>query len=956
MQLPVVDSFLWFIRIAAIVLVVIGAFNSITDGRLDAQEWRNLIVIGVAQGSVYALIALGYTMVYGVLRFINFAHGEVFMIGAITGFFVSERIAESSLWADQPWVSLFIVLICCMTVSTLVAMLLERVAYRPLRGAPRLVPFITAIGASFFLQYTIAGLFGVDVKKYPDVEVLNGKLEFIGIEIQKTQLLAVVSALIMMVGLQLFVDRSRTGRAMRAVAEDQEMARLMGIDVDRTISLVFAIGGAMAGAAGLLFGLVFENVNFLTGFLPGIKAFTAAVLGGIGNMAGAALGGLTIGSVESLGPSLVLSGLDIPAAHQLKDVVAFLALVLILIFRPTGILGERVSDERGEAAPKRAQAAAATLAEGELLPAREVDIRRGLRLGLVAGLATVFVSAIGMVEKFSERDIVGDMSLGTLLLVAVPLVVGFVAATAPPRMEGFAAARPGPLNLLAGLGVGLLNAAVMSVFILLIDTFEVRDVFVNITPALVDEGGPQLLTYGKDLPAGLVAVLGVSVALGVAAGAMHLLPTRWRKAVLTGVITATGFGLLQPLVNQLLRGTEEELDILTEPLREFLYKSSGALTWAGAVALAVIGFGMYALRTRPEGTPLRKRIEAMPTRPRRITQLAILAAVTLVLGELPQVLGPFYSEVLNLVGIFLVMALGLNIVVGYAGMLDLGYVAFFAIGAYTTALLTSPASSFDLQWNFWLALPFVVAVSAVAGLLVATPVLRMRGDYLAIVTLGFGEIVRILFLSDAMKGTFGGAQGITRVPDVVIGPVEFRGPQAFLYLLFALVLLTVYVSYALQDSRVGRAWMAMREDEVVAEAMGVNIVAAKLSAFAIGSVLAGLGGALYATKIGSVFPQTFDVVISITVLVIIIVGGMASIRGVMLGALALVGLPELLREFEEYRFLLYGALLIFMMLRRPEGFIPSRRRAMELHEEDIQQDAWLRAEVEEDAVAVGAES
>jgi branched-chain amino acid transport system permease protein len=344
-QLPVVDSFLWFVRIAAIVVVVIGAFNSLTSGRLDGQQWRNLIVIGVAQGSVYALIALGYTMVYGVLRFINFAHGEVFMIGAITGFFVSDRLAESSLWNDQPFVALFIVLVCCMTVSTLVAVTLERVAYRPLRGAPRLVPFITAIGASFFLQYAIGGLFGVDVKKYPDVEVLNGQFAFWGLEIRKVHVLVIVSAVVMMLGLQLFVERSRAGRAMRAVAEDQEMARLMGIDVDRTISLVFGIGGAMAGAAGLLFGLVFENVFYLSGFLPGIKAFTAAVLGGIGNIRGAMLGGLALGIIESLGVTvLAVTGPTTGFGIAYKDMIAFGVLIVTLVFRPTGILGERVAE------------------------------------------------------------------------------------------------------------------------------------------------------------------------------------------------------------------------------------------------------------------------------------------------------------------------------------------------------------------------------------------------------------------------------------------------------------------------------------------------------------------------------------------------------------------------------------------------------------------------------------
>jgi branched-chain amino acid transport system permease protein len=346
LQLPWVDGFLWLIRILAVVLIVWGSFNSLTSGRLSGQQWRDLIVFGVAQGSIYALIALGYTMVYGVLRFINFAHGEVFMIGGMTGFYVSDAMAGTALWDGQPFMALFIVLIACMAVSTLVAVMLERVAYRPLRGAPRLIPFITAIGASFFLQYAVAGLFGTDVKTYPEVDVLVGSVSFLGFRIQKAQLLVIVAAVVMMIGLYYFVEKTRTGRAMRAVAEDQETARLMGIDVDRTISLVFAVGGAMAGAAGLLFGLVFRNVFYLTGFLAGIKAFTAAVLGGIGNIVGAMLGGLTLGTVESLGPSLVLTGLGIPSAHQLKDVVAFLALVLILIFRPSGILGERVGEER----------------------------------------------------------------------------------------------------------------------------------------------------------------------------------------------------------------------------------------------------------------------------------------------------------------------------------------------------------------------------------------------------------------------------------------------------------------------------------------------------------------------------------------------------------------------------------------------------------------------------------
>jgi branched-chain amino acid transport system permease protein len=345
-KLDVVDIFLWLVRVAALVIIVWGAFFSLTSGRLGGAQWANLVLFGIAQGSVYALIALGYTMVYGVLGFINFAHGEVFMWGAMVGYFVANALSRAGLWNEQPFVSLAIVLVASMATSTSVAVLLERVAYRRLRGAPRLIPLITSIGASFFLQYAALGLFGAGIKTYPAVAALSGQLEILGIRMVKSQALVIGVALMMMVGLYQFVERTKTGRALRAVAEDKEIAALMGVDVDRTIVLTFAVGGAMAGVAGLLWGIVFRTVFFFTGFLPGIKAFTSAVLGGIGNIVGAMLGGLLLGVFESLGPSLILTGLGIPSAHQLKDVVAFVALVLVLIFKPTGLMGERLAEER----------------------------------------------------------------------------------------------------------------------------------------------------------------------------------------------------------------------------------------------------------------------------------------------------------------------------------------------------------------------------------------------------------------------------------------------------------------------------------------------------------------------------------------------------------------------------------------------------------------------------------
>lgn len=337
----------WSIGALAIGLILIGGLRSLASGRLTPAQWRDLVVFGLAQGSVYALIALGYTMVYGVLGFINFAHGEVFMSGAMVGFYAARELDRLGMWDRQPLLSLMLVLLVCVTTSMLVAVLVERVAYRPLRGAPRLIPLITSIGASFFLQYAFSGLFGAGIKSWPQSTPLTGFIQLGAFRILRTQALVIVAAVVMMLGLYYFVERTKIGKTLRAVAEDKEIAALMGINVDRAIVMTFAVGGAMAGAAALLYSLVFRQVYWFTGFFPGIKAFTSAVIGGIGNIVGAMVGGLLLGILESLGPSLVLGGFNIPAFTQLKDVVAFLALVLVLILRPTGIMGERLSEERG---------------------------------------------------------------------------------------------------------------------------------------------------------------------------------------------------------------------------------------------------------------------------------------------------------------------------------------------------------------------------------------------------------------------------------------------------------------------------------------------------------------------------------------------------------------------------------------------------------------------------------
>jgi branched-chain amino acid transport system permease protein len=395
------DSFLWAIRVMAIFIVVWGFVGTIALGMegngLTLDAWKQLIVSGLAQGSMYGLIALGYSMVYGVLGFINFAHGEVFMVGAVVGYFTADALEQVGLWESNFIIAIILVILASIASSTFTAVLIERIAYRPLRRSPRLIPLITSIGVSFFLQNAVLLLIGPAVRSYPSApDWLREQRNILGFQVSGTIVAVVVIAAVSMVGLWLFVERSAIGKAMRAVAEDKEIAALMGINVDRVIVITFAVGGAMAGVGAILWGLLFRGVSYITGFLPGIKAFTAAVLGGIGNIVGAFFGGILLGLFEGIGPNVVLRGLawqvptalgitliiaggvvvaaaralkrhgmvvvgaaavllgvagvlgwsvEIPGLSQLKDVVAFTALVLVLIFKPAGLFGEQLGSE-----------------------------------------------------------------------------------------------------------------------------------------------------------------------------------------------------------------------------------------------------------------------------------------------------------------------------------------------------------------------------------------------------------------------------------------------------------------------------------------------------------------------------------------------------------------------------------------------------------------------------------
>jgi branched-chain amino acid transport system permease protein len=306
---------------------------------------------GIVLGFMYALIALGYTMVYGVLEFINFAHSEIFVIGAFVGVEILLGLqASGSLAALHPAFVLFVILIAGMLCSGLIAMGLERVAYRPLRGAPRLVPLISAIGASFFLQDFIRFVESLwrntFYLSYPSLDLLETSLKFgAAVEMPIKSLLVIATALLMLFFLYFFVNRTKLGTAIRAVAQDPATASLMGIPVNRMIALTFFVGGAMGGAAGVLFGLQYSLVNPYTGFFPGLKAFTAAVLGGIGNIPGAVLGGIILGLLEAFAASYLSILTDGAFGAEYKDLFAFAVLILILILRPKGLMGERVREE-----------------------------------------------------------------------------------------------------------------------------------------------------------------------------------------------------------------------------------------------------------------------------------------------------------------------------------------------------------------------------------------------------------------------------------------------------------------------------------------------------------------------------------------------------------------------------------------------------------------------------------
>jgi branched-chain amino acid transport system permease protein len=536
-----------------------------------------------------------------------------------------------------------------------------------------------------------------------------------------------------------------------------------------------------------------------------------------------------------------------------------------------------------------------------------------LSAGFIAGCIAILVSLVGLVESFSDSYIIqGLITVGEIILYISLILLVFTS------IQKISFASLGKKTAFSAL-MGLITGVMLSLLVIIGSSTNIREMFINASPALFD-----LLTRGVPLPLGAVVPPIICIIVAWATLGVSQLPDRFRKPVIMGFLWVVLLGTLRDQILLIFVLQQEPIRTI---LRFLLFAQSG-LSLIGAVIIFGLTAGSYyysSIRAPKAKTNLTTQAQ----KKRRIVLFMFLGLIILIL---PQVLGLFFTEILDSTGLFIMMGLGLNIVVGFAGLLDLGYVAFYAIGAYTVGVLTSSGLGL-YQLTFWQAVPIALLITWLAGIILGLPVLRMRGDYLAIVTLGFGEIVRLLVLSDWLKNYLGGTQGIQSIAQPVIGPVKFNTLQELYYLILIGIVIVAFIAWRLKESRLGRSWMAIREDEDVAQAMGINLVLTKLLAFSTGALFAGLAGTLGAAKLTSVYPHSMTFIVSINVLVLIIIGGMGSIPGVFVGALVLVGLPGVLTEFQEYRLWFYGLALVFMMLNRPEGLWPEARRRRELHEE-----------------------
>ena len=541
---------------------------------------------------------------------------------------------------------------------------------------------------------------------------------------------------------------------------------------------------------------------------------------------------------------------------------------------------------------------------------------RTVMAGVTFGGVPVFMGFVGILTMFGQREIIDEtLSLAHLTLAMSAFFAGlWVTHTSSKASFGGRVAQ--------GLGAGAVAGAFIALLALSIQLFNLRRVFIALKKNLLD-----ILIFDQQIGAG-IAILVIGGALcGLLGAAFYLMPHKFRRPLAIGLAWAFFVGLFQELIQLML-----QYEFLMK-FRELFFTWDG-LKPRGALIVFVLATAVSAVwqAYRPRYDAFQEN--ATPGQARMLLGFKILIGLILLIG-FPAFAGNFIGQVLMLVGLYVLMGMGLNLELGLAGLLDLGFVAFFAVGAYTTALLTSNADIAIAQLSFWQALPIAVVLSVVVGVLFGIPVLKVRGDYLAVATLGLGEIVRVLVLSDFAAPVLGGAQGVLSIPRPQIGGFEFSDPIDLFYITLVASAVAAYFAWRLENSRLGRAWTAIRDDEDVAQALGINLVNVKLLAYGLGAGFAGVAGSIFAVMLASIFPHSFQLLISVNVLALLIVGGMGSLPGVVVGAAALIGLPELLREFGEYRFLFYGLVIVIMMRLKAEGLWPSaaKRREKRLEEE-----------------------
>jgi branched-chain amino acid transport system permease protein len=545
--------------------------------------------------------------------------------------------------------------------------------------------------------------------------------------------------------------------------------------------------------------------------------------------------------------------------------------------------------------------------------ARTTPWRHAVRTGLALGGVSVYIAVVGILMMFQGRAIVvNTLTLGYATLA----LTMFLAGLAVSRRGLFA--DPGRL-VLGGMAAGLLAAALPAALAVAMSLVELRFIFVALNVQLLD----MLTFHQQPVLLGIVYLLVLGIVMGGLGALFVMIGDRVRRPLAGGIIVAGVAGILQELIRPILANSP-----VTRPLHDLLYTWTG-LTLRGAIIIFVVvalGIVLWQLNRGRVETSL----GGLTPRTRRHIRWGYIGAAALLIALFPMFAGNFVGQVLLMVGLFTLMGMGLNLEVGLAGLLDLGFVAFYAVGAYTTALLMADSPFAIAQLSFWQAMPIAVFISIVVGVIFGIPVLKIRGDYLAVATLALGEIVRVVVLSNAAAPWLGGAAGVLQIPRPQIGAVVLATPVELFYLTLAASLVAAYVAWRLAESRLGRAWTAIRDDEDVAEALGINLIQVKLLAYGLGAAFAGLAGSIFAVMLGSIFPHSFQLIISINILALIIVGGLGSLPGVAVGALVLIGLPEMLREFGEFRYLFYGLAIIAVMRLKPEGLWPSAAKQREL--------------------------